>query len=56
MKTRCSSTSLLLAGKACEVLLMLRRLLDEAPDPHLPLREQLDHSRSLHPEAYSLRQ
>ncbi len=47
MKTRYSTASLLMTGKAHEVRRMLRLLLDQSPNPHMPLLEQLDHRASL---------
>ncbi|RAV00940.1 hypothetical protein [Paenibacillus sp. YN15] len=55
MKTRCSNASLLMTGKAHEVRRMLRLLLDESPNPHMPLVEQLNWRAGLHPKASLVR-
>lgn len=55
MKTRYSNASLLMTGKAHEVRRMLRLLLDESPNPHMPLLEQLDRRAGLTPEASFVR-
>ncbi|MNN58263.1 hypothetical protein D3C81_1733050 [compost metagenome] len=56
MKTRYSTASLLMTGKAHEIRRMLRLLLDESPNPHMPLVEQLDQRTVLNPEGSFMRQ
>jgi hypothetical protein len=55
MKTRYSTASLLMTGKAHEVRRMLRLLLDQSPNPHMPLLEQLDQRASLGAESSFVR-
>ncbi|MDF2937535.1 MAG: hypothetical protein K0Q90_2908 [Paenibacillaceae bacterium] len=56
MKTRYSTASLLMTGKAHEVRRMLRLLLDQSSNPHMPLLEQLDQNVSVNPEITMMRQ
>lgn len=56
MKTRYSTASLLMTGKAYEVRRMLRLLLDESANPHMPLLEQLDQHASQNSGAAATRQ
>lgn len=55
MKTRYSTASLLMTGKAHEVRRMLRLLLDQSPNPHMPLLEQLDQRSALGAESSFVR-